>query len=78
VSVDRLWASMMLAADVAAWEGLARGLPVPRDRLSRRVLLALDEEPEGEPVVMDDELALRIELAQTVFAPLVHWRRRAA
>jgi hypothetical protein len=77
VTVDRLWASMMLAADVAAWEGLARGLSVPRGRLHPSVLRALGERRRGAPVVMDDELALRIELARTIFAPPPRSRKAA-
>jgi hypothetical protein len=60
---------MMLAGDVDAFEALAVGLAVPRDRLSPEVLRALEEPLEGESVAMSDELALRIEMARTIFAP---------
>jgi hypothetical protein len=58
-----LWAGVVLAADVAACEGLLRGLPVPRRRLHGGVLVALDEPLSGPPVVLTDELALRLDVA---------------
>lgn len=51
---------MLLAADPEAWGGLVHGLPVDRSRLKRDVLERIDERPEGPPLVLTDELALRV------------------
>jgi hypothetical protein len=53
----------MLATDPDAGEGLLRGLAVPRHRLRGGVLIAIDEPLKGPPIVLSDELALRVELA---------------
>ena len=57
------WAAVVLACDLTTCEGLLRGLPVPRHRLMGGVLIAIDEEPDGPPIVLTEELGLRIELA---------------
>ena len=51
-------------ADLAAYQALLAGLPVPRSRLRGDVLRALGEPTEGAPVTLDDELALRVEVNQ--------------
>ena len=56
------WCAVVLTADVDACEGLLRGLPVPRHRLHGGALAAIDE----PPIVVDDEIALRLELALVV------------
>lgn len=58
-----VWAAVVVAADVDACEGLLRGLAVPRHRLHGGVLAAIDEDPDGPPLQLSDELALRLELA---------------
>jgi hypothetical protein len=58
------WAAIQLGADVDAVEALLRGLSVPRCRLNAAVLAAIGEGAEGGPIVLDDELALRVELAR--------------
>jgi hypothetical protein len=55
------WAAMMLAGDLAVCEALQRGLPVPRWRLNWRVLKAIGEPLRGAPLVLSEELALRVE-----------------
>jgi hypothetical protein len=57
------YAAIQLAQDANAAEGLLRGLAVPRRRLASEVLGAIGEACDGPPVVLDDELALRVELA---------------
>jgi hypothetical protein len=57
------WGAVVLAADVDAFEGLLRGLAVPRRRLHGGVLVAIDEPLKGPPITLTDELALRVELA---------------
>ena len=57
------WAAIVLAGDVVASEALLRGLPVPRGRLHGGVLVALDEQLDGDPIVLDEEIALRLDLA---------------
>jgi AAA domain len=52
-----------LASNVNVYEALLRGLPVARERLDAEVLTAIGEPLEGEPLELDEELALRIEVA---------------
>jgi hypothetical protein len=68
VNVDELEgrlsaAAGRLASNVNAYEALVRGLPVARDRLDGEVLTAIGEPLEGEPLELDEELALRVEVA---------------
>jgi hypothetical protein len=49
--------------DLVTHLALCAGQPVPRRRLRAEALRALDEPSEGEPVVLDDALALRLEVA---------------
>jgi hypothetical protein len=72
----RGWAAWVLAADLAAYHGLFAGFEVPRSRLRADVLRAIGEPADGPAVVLDDELALRAELARTVFARPVNLPRR--
>lgn len=60
----RAWAAISLAADVDAAEGLIVGLPVPRDRLLADVLERVGEPRQGPPIVLDDALALRLEVSR--------------
>jgi AAA domain len=56
------WAALVLAKDPEAAKGLALGLPVPRSRLREEKLRAIGEPLTGPDIVLDDELALRLEL----------------
>jgi AAA domain len=68
VNVDELEgrlsaAAGRLASNVNVYEALLRGLPVARERLDGEVLTAIGEPLEGEPLELDEELALRVEVA---------------
>jgi hypothetical protein len=53
-----------LAPNLSVYEALLRGLPVARARLDSAVLTAIGEPLEGEPLELDEELALRVEVAR--------------
>ena len=55
-----------LAVDVTACQALIAGLPVARERLKADVLASMGEPLEGEPLVLTDELALRVEATRPV------------
>lgn len=59
----------MLAADIDACEALAQGIPVPIDRLNETLVEALGLTGE---VVMDDSLALRVEVNRSKISPTTH------
>jgi len=65
----RAYAAAILAADVAACEGLLAGLAVPRSRLHRGTLISLGESLDGPDIAIDDDLALRVELVRGVEPP---------
>jgi hypothetical protein len=58
------WASMQLARDPQAWEGLLSRHAVPRSRLNGRALELLGEPLDGPPIVLTHDLALRLELVR--------------
>jgi hypothetical protein len=55
-----------LATDTATCEALFEGLPVPRHRLDRAALERSRLSLEGEDVVLDDALALRVEMSRQI------------
>jgi hypothetical protein len=71
---DPLWSAVVLARDVDACEALLGGLAVPRHRLHPGVLLLLGEALGGDPMTLDDELRLRVELITDSPADRV-WKR---
>lgn len=72
---DQLWACVFLARDIDACRALLLGMPTPRHRLHPGALVTIDEPLGGEPIVMDDALALRCELAMESPTDRV-WRRQ--
>jgi AAA domain len=54
-------AAMWLARDLTACQVLVAGEPVARSRLHANRLLAIGEPIRGEPLTLDDRLALRVE-----------------
>jgi hypothetical protein len=72
---DPLWASVFLARDLAACRALLLGMPTPRHRLHPGALVVLGEPLGGDPIAMDDTLALRCELSMESPTDRV-WRRR--
>jgi hypothetical protein len=54
-------AAMWLARDITACQVLMAGEPVARSQLHANRLLAIGEPVEGEPLTLDDRLALRVE-----------------
>ena len=65
----RITAAGTLAADTATNEALLAGLSVPRDRLDPATLQRCGEPLEGEPVVLTDELALRVDASRKIRKP---------
>jgi hypothetical protein len=72
---DVLWASVFLARDVDACRALLLGVPVPRRRLHPGAMVTIDELLEGEPLVMEEALALRCALAMESPTDRI-WRRQ--
>jgi hypothetical protein len=69
-------AALKLAGDIEACQALTAGIPVNRSRLVRATLDAIGEPADGEPLALDDELALRIEAARPASAAELERRRR--
>jgi hypothetical protein len=59
-------AAMSLAADQRSYQALTSGVAVPRHRLVANVLAAIGEPLEGEPLELDETLALRVEATRKV------------
>jgi AAA domain len=62
-------AAMALGGDLRAYQALTNGLPVPRDRLDAAMLERIGEPVAGDPLALDEALALRVEAARPVPAP---------
>jgi AAA domain len=54
-------AALRLACDQRAYQALTNGVPVLRSRLNADLLAAVGEPLEGEPLELDEMLALRVE-----------------
>jgi len=61
-------AAMSLSAqgDLRAYQALMNGIPVPRHRLDPATLAAIQEPLEGDPIALDELLALRVEASRRV------------
>ena len=66
-------AALRLATDAASCRALMAGWPVHRSRLDPDALDSIGESSVGRPLVLTEELAVRIEAARPVDP---RWRRR--
>lgn len=62
-------AALALGGDLTAYRALTNGLSVPRHRLNAAMLERIGEPVDGEPITLDEALALRVEVARPVPAP---------
>ena len=70
----RLFSAVLLARDLGACKTLMLGFPVPRHRLMPGVLALIGEPRKGPPLILDDALVLRVELAAPSSTDLL-WKR---
>jgi hypothetical protein len=70
-------AAMWLARDQRAYQVLTAGQPVARSRLHANKLLAIGEPIKGEPLALDDALALSVEGVRLDVARTEQLRQRA-